>query len=235
MTNRIRHLPFLCPPRTGTGAAVIALSLALSGCVSGSAPQPAPKTITRPAPISAASKESLICRRELAEQGADFVPIGDLLGGGGCSSTNAVSLYHLAGDSSRIAVTNVDRIACPLSQTVAAWARYGVDRAARQMLGSGLVRIETFGSYSCRNVAGSSRRSAHSNANALDVAAFVLEDGRRIGVKEDWDGGTQMERRFLRVVQASACKRFGTVLGPEYNDAHKDHFHVERGEGSFCR
>jgi len=176
-----------------------------------------------------------MCRRELAEQGADFVVLRDLLNGGGCTSTNAVALYHLAGDSSRIGLTNADRIACPLSQTVAGWARYGVDRAARQMLGSGLVRIETFGSYSCRNVAGSSRRSAHANANALDVSGFVLEDGRRITVKQGWDGGTEMERRFLRVVQASACKRFGTVLGPEYNAAHEDHFHVELGDGSFCR
>jgi len=146
-----------------------------------------------------------------------------------------VFLRSLAGDGGRFAVTNANRIACPLAQTVSAWARYGVDRAARQMLGSPLVRIETFGAYSCRNVAGTARRSAHANALALDVSAFVLADGRRITLQEGWDGGTEAERRFLRVVHASACKRFGTVLSPDYNAAHADHFHLEAGDGSFCR
>jgi hypothetical protein len=44
--------------------------------------------------------------------------------------------------------------------------------------------------------------------------------------------------QFLREAHTSACKIFGTVLGPESNDAHKNHFHVdmaERANGShFC-
>jgi hypothetical protein len=51
----------------------------------------------------------------------------------------------------------------------------------------------------------------------------------------DWQDGDARERQFLRVVHASACKRFGTVLGPDYNAAHRNHFHVELGGGSFCR
>ena len=66
---------------------------------------------------------------------------------------------------------------------------------------------------------------------------FVLEDGRRISVLDDWHGGTAAEREFLRVVHQSACKRFGTVLGPDYNAAHENHFHVVKViEGrSYCR
>jgi hypothetical protein len=43
--------------------------------------------------------------------------------------------------------------------------------------------------------------------------------------------------RFLRQAHAAACKHFGTVLGPEANDAHKNHFHLdmaERQRSSFC-
>jgi hypothetical protein len=43
--------------------------------------------------------------------------------------------------------------------------------------------------------------------------------------------------RFLRQAHAAACKRFGTVLGPEANDAHKNHLHLdmaERQRSSFC-
>ena len=75
----------------------------------------------------------------------------------------------------------------------------------------------------------------HARAEAIDVAAFVLADGRRISVLGDWNAGEADEREFLRTVQRSACKRFGTVLGPDYNAAHANHFHLEEGNGSFCR
>ena len=126
-------------------------------------------------------------------------------------------------------------MACPLADAFAAWARFGVDRAARQMLGSGLARIETMGSYSCRNVAGSGRLSAHATAEAIDVAGFVLQDGRYISVQSDWSGGSRAEREFLRVIHESACKRLGTVLGPDYNAAHRDHLHLELTGSGFCR
>ncbi|RYD90654.1 MAG: extensin, partial [Sphingomonadales bacterium] len=73
--------------------------------------------------------------------------------------------------------------------------------------------------------------------DAIDVAAFLLEDGRRISVLDDWSRGTPQEREFLRLVHQSACKRFGTVLGPDYNRAHENHFHVEKviAGKSYCR
>jgi hypothetical protein len=33
--------------------------------------------------------------------------------------------------------------------------------------------------------------------------------------------------RFLRAVHAAACQMFGTTLGPEANEAHRNHFHVD--------
>jgi hypothetical protein len=50
-------------------------------------------------------------------------------------------------------------------------------------------------------------------ANAVDVSAFVLRDGRRVSVLYGWRGSPE-ERAFLRRLHQSACKRFGTVLGP---------------------
>jgi hypothetical protein len=146
-----------------------------------------------------------------------------------------VRLASLQGDRSSLELSNLGPVTCPLASTFAAWARFGVDRAARQILGSGLARIETMGSYNCRNVAGSGRRSAHATADAIDIGAFVLADGRRISVLNHWNNGSAAERRFLETVHASACKRFGTTLGPRYNAAHRDHFHVELSGNSFCR
>ena len=179
--------------------------------------------------------EARQCLASLGATRANFTPLPDQYFGAGCSTVNTVRLASLQGDHAALALSNLGPVTCPLASTFAAWARFGVDRAARQMLGSGLLRIETMGSYSCRNVAGSSKRSAHATANAIDVAAFILEDGRRISVVGGWNDGSASERQFLQVVHASACKRFGTVLGPDYNPAHRDHFHVELSGSNFCR
>ena len=174
------------------------------------------------------------CLAKLGQAGTRFAPVPDRYYGAGCSTINAVNLSALQGDRESFSLANLGPVTCPTAELMAAWSRFGVDRA-RQILGSPLVRIETMGSYACRNVAGSARRSAHASAEAVDVAAFVLADGRRISVLADWNDGEASERRFLRVVHASACKRFGTVLGPDYNAAHRDHLHLEKGDGSFCR
>jgi len=42
---------------------------------------------------------------------------------------------------------------------------------------------------------------------------------------------------FLRAAHETACKRFGTVLGPEANEAHRNHFHLDmakRRNGNYC-
>lgn len=179
--------------------------------------------------------EGAQCLAALSATGARYSPLADRYYAPGCQALGSVRLDRLAGDRGGFTVANLGPVACPLAQTFAGWARYGVDRAARQMLGSPLVRIETMGSYACRNIASGARLSAHSRAEAIDVGAFVLADGRRISVKDGWDNASEQERAFLRTVHTSACKRFGTVLGPAYNAAHEDHLHVELGSGRFCR
>ena len=177
------------------------------------------------------------CMAELGQAGVSFSPVADRYAGDGCSIVGAVQMASLQADYSPVGVSNIGPVQCEVGNAFAAWARFGADRAARQILGSGIDRIETMGSYSCRNVAGSGRRSAHATAGAIDIGAFVLADGRRISVRNGWNGGNAAEREFLRTVQRSACKRFATVLGPDYNAAHEDHLHLEGvGQGdSFCR
>ncbi len=199
---------------------------------SGSQRTTAPVSAPRPVAVSTDAK---LCLAGLGETGSRFSPLQDRYYGAGCQAVNSVQLSALQGDRSQFGLSNIGPVTCPTAQTLAGWARYGVDRAARKILGSPLARIETMGSYACRNVAGTSRRSAHSRAAAIDIAGFVLEDGRRITIKTDWYAGTDQEREFLRVIHNSACKRFGTVLGPDYNAAHRDHFHLEQGDGRFCR
>ena len=213
--------------------ALLALTASLSACLDMDG---APRQGLRRATSQVSPRpETRQCLAALGARRAAFTPVPDRFYGAGCATRDTVRLSSLRGDEGVLGVSNLGPVTCPLANTFAGWARYGVDRAAQQILGSELVRIETMGSYSCRNVGSSAKRSAHATAQAIDVSGFVLADGRRISVLGDWISGSPNERAFLRVVQASACKRFGTVLGPRYNPAHADHFHLEMSGSSFCR
>ncbi|WP_209348164.1 extensin family protein [Pontixanthobacter sp. CEM42] len=216
-------------------ALLIAASALLGGCslLPGSDRSDPPRsTQSANMPVSGEARQ---CLAQLDRTGSRYSPLPDRTLGQGCTNFNTVRLSDLRGDTANFALANLGPVTCPTANAFAGWARYGVDRAARQILGSPLLRIETMGSYSCRNVAGSNRRSAHSRAEAIDVAAFVLADGRRVSVLGDWNAGSAEEREFLRIVRGSACKRFGTVLSPDYNADHRDHFHLEVGSSDFCR
>lgn len=191
--------------------------------------------VSAPPPV-ARNTADLQCLSQLGQAGVRFDALPDRYMGQGCSTLGAVQMHALAGDDGQLSVSNLGPVTCPVSAAFAAWARFGVDRAARQIFDSPLASIQTMGSFACRNVAGTSRRSGHARADAIDVGSFVLADGRRISVQNGWTGSAK-EREFLRLVQRSACRRFGTVLGPDYNAAHRDHFHVEGViEGnSYCR
>lgn len=233
---------------TRSGVAAVLLATTVAGCSmlpegkreqsrsasnDGTSWYSAPMVQPLPAPRTAAAGQ---CLSQLVQMGADYAELPDRYLDQGCTNLGTVQLAGLSGDSTSLGVTNLGPVTCEVSQAFAGWARFGVDRAARQLLGSGVQSIETFGSYSCRNVAGTDRRSGHATGAAIDVSGFVLEDGRRITVSGGWHGSEQ-ERAFLRTVQQSACKRFDTVLGPDYNAAHADHLHVEGviGEKSYCR
>jgi len=213
--------------------ALLPLVALLGACME--VPQATRQPVRQSTAVFTPRPEARQCLSQLGLTRASFTPLPDQYFGAGCSTLNTVRLSTLRSDNAELALANLGPVTCPLANGFAAWARFGADRAARQILGSPLVRIETMGSYSCRNVAGTGRRSAHATAGAIDVSGFVLADGRRITVLGDWYQGTDAERQFLRIVHGSACKRFGTVLGPDYNAAHRDHLHVELGNGSFCR
>ncbi|ASK88804.1 extensin family protein [Sphingorhabdus sp. SMR4y] len=169
------------------------------------------------------------CFSDLGKANVRFSPLPNRQFSGGCSQIDSIKLLDVGAD-----VTNLGPVKCELAGKFAAWTEYAVKRAARKYLGSDLKRIETMGSYSCRNIAGSGKLSQHAHANAIDVSAFVLTDGRRITVENNWKSGRQ-EMQFLAAIHNSACKRFGTVLGPNYNAAHRDHFHFDMSGNGYCR
>lgn len=133
---------------------------------------------------------------------------------------------------------------CGIDAGLGWWLRHAVQPAARAALGSPVIAVEHLGTANCRRIGGGDEGnwSEHATGNAIDIAGFVLEDGRRISVRRDWTGGSgeaQDASAFLHMVRDSACTAFATVLSPDYNAAHADHLHLDQarrtGGWTACR
>lgn len=220
------------PPRIAPVAA-----LALAGCIPQPRlpPRPTARSTLPPAPASAPYEDPRAyrqCLADLAQAGAQAQPLPDRVFPNGCSATAAVKLVAIG-----IPVANLGALKCGLAVPFTRWVREAVPAAAQAWLGGRVVRIESFGTFACRpvnNQAGN-RLSEHGRANAVDIAAFVLADGRRITVLAGWNGPDENVRQFLRAVHDAACRRFAIVLGPDANALHHDHFHFDMGNGRYCR
>ncbi|MBV8685456.1 MAG: extensin family protein [Alphaproteobacteria bacterium] len=211
------------------GRGVVVALLLVAGCIPSGRDKPPPKA----PPVSIEpDKQVLQCLGALGREGVRFKPLPDRYFANGCTAVGAVQLLDIG-----TPVTNLGAMTCPVARGFAGWVREAVQPAATAWLGSPVVRIESLGTYSCRpvnNQAGA-RLSEHGRANAVDVGAFVLADGRRITVASGWNGGDEDVRRFLRAVHDAGCRRFQVGLGPDANAFHRDHLHFDMGRGPYCR
>jgi hypothetical protein len=170
-----------------------------------------------------------LCQLALSSSSLRFTPQADSRPEVACPLTNTLRVHH-----SGVAFSSSFIASCPLAAAFALFEQHDLQPAAQAVFGQRVARVEHVGSFACRTIAGTQRRSQHASANALDIVGFRLADGRRISVLQDWPKqGKNAE--FLRQVQQAACRRFNTTLGPEYNAAHRDHFHVDMGLWRMCR
>lgn len=126
---------------------------------------------------------------------------------------------------------------CPLSVDLAMFVTHVVQPAARRDLGTSVVRIDQLGGFACRPIVGegpTDKMSQHARANALDIAGFVFADGEKATVAANWRGD-DAKSRFIHDVHDGACRIFPVVLGPDFNAAHRNHFHVDLSGFHFCR
>lgn len=182
--------------------------------------------------LAALRRDPEICRRVLVAPAIEAAAGNDRTIENGCGWTNAFRLGQTAG-----AKLTVDTVSCPLAAALTLWMTHDVQPLARSILNQRVTAVQHMGVYSCRNIIGSDRwhgvRSEHATANAIDIAGFTLADGRRITVGKNWRGSGP-ESEFLKAVHGRACRYFRVVLGPDYNAAHRDHFHLDRGIFQAC-
>ncbi|MCP5081690.1 MAG: extensin family protein [Alphaproteobacteria bacterium] len=175
-----------------------------------------------------------------------FKPVDAVGGPEGCGAAAPIEVRKIVG----VAIRPPATLNCKFTGVLHKWARGALQQAAKAALNDKIVSINNVASYTCRKRRGdgSKRLSEHALTNALDIAAFRLKSGGTVSVSDDWgpmaantdnrssDDGDEEEAlspkaTFLRYVHESACEIFSTVLGPDHNALHKDHFHFDHGRG----
>jgi hypothetical protein len=170
------------------------------------------------------------CQGLLRRAGVRFNALPPRSSGGQCGYDDAIRFR--SGGALDISYRPSDLgTSCPVAAALALWEWHVVQPAALEHFGQKVASIDHFGSYSCRRIYGRSEGawSEHSTANAVDIASFRLDDGSRITVLGDWKAEGS-KAAFLRDVREGACDLFATVLSPDYNAAHRDHFHFDQAQ-----
>ena len=190
----------------------------------------------RPAAIEAAAQAAQTARLRGQICGDPHIQgeaIGNVNGAGACGIEDAVRVKSVAG----VRLSPQPTIDCRTATALKRWVMDGAKPAVGGD-GGGVASLRLVSDYTCRNRnnASSGRLSEHSYGRAVDVAGIKLASGREITVLDDWNSRADGKR--LREMWQSACGTFGTVLGPNANRLHRDHFHFDTARyrsGSYCR
>ena len=143
----------------------------------------------------------------------------------------------LAVTGAKVSVTPAATLNCAFTARLAKWVKNDLQPLALKHLSTRVKMIHNVASYSCRRRYNdpSKKISEHAKANALDIAGFTLENDQVVSVLKHWSDETAPQKQaFLKAVHQSACRNFVVVLGPEANEAHKNHFHFDLGRYPVC-
>ncbi len=191
---------------------------------------------TRPASIEAAAEERRLASlrgQVCGDPSIQGKTLGRVAGSGACGIDNAVRVRSVAG----VTLSPQATIDCRTASALKTWVERGVLPAVGGE-GGGVSSLRVVSHYACRtrnNQAGA-RLSEHAFGRAIDIAGIRLNNGTEMTLLTDWnsaDDGAQ-----LRQMWRAACGPFGTVLGPEANRFHRDHFHFDTARyrsGTYCR
>jgi hypothetical protein len=217
--------------------AVLALVVALGAPDARARPAPPPT----PSPwiarqwANASSTDGAACRAELKALGVKFTNVADHdhPDRRGCGIPHGVIVTR---GPTGITYSPALLVDCSLAATLPEVERIVQDAAGRH-LGAPIVRIDTLGTFACRHrtsMWGGDVLSEHALGLAVDIGAFVPKKGRAVSVVRDYELGAADPKApgaFLRDVYWRLKREsdLSFVLGPEYNEAHRNHFHLDRG------
>jgi hypothetical protein len=176
-----------------------------------------------PSGYEAMPTSETMCRRALQKLGVRFVDATSVRSSRRCGIDYPVKV---AGFSQGVAMRPPATLNCMAALRVAQWMKDEVMPAARWKLLRRPTALINASSYRCTRIAGSGSLSEHASGSALDVHGFAFADGSTVEIEKK--GFFEFsEKAFQRSVRESACRYFGTVLGPGYNEDHADHLHLD--------
>ena len=150
-----------------------------------------------------------------------------------CGITNPVKVTEVDG----VELSTPATLDCTTAKALKQWVHNGAKPAVGRM-GGGIKSLRVVAHYACRtrnNQAGA-KISEHARGRAIDIAAINLKDGSSLSLLKDWR--SSRKGAVLKRMHKAACGPFGTVLGPNANKYHQDHFHFDTASyrsGSYCR
>lgn len=194
------------------------------------------RPVSRPRAIvqqAMAQQQAERAGRLAAIRGLQGEAVGLVAGRGACGIENALRVTSVSG----VRLSTPALMDVTTARTLKDWVDNGLKPAVGAM-GGGVQEMRVVAHYACRtrNNQSGARLSEHSFGRAIDIAGFTLRNGERIVLLQDWGSGRK--GRALRQMHRAACGPFGTVLGPEANRFHRDHFHFDTARhrgGSYCR
>ncbi|MCI0993110.1 extensin family protein [Pseudomonas corrugata] len=181
--------------------------------------------------LMALRNDPQLCEQALATSGLKVAHQADSNPAASCPLTNVLRVQ-----GGEVALSSSFLASCSLAVAFALFERHALQPAAQAAYGQKVTRVDHLGSFACRNMYGreDGARSQHATASALDIAGFRLADGRTVSVLRDWPKDSA-DARFLHQVRDGACDMFSVVLSPDYNAAHRNHFHLDVGPWWICR
>ena len=190
--------------------------------ITAAAEAPANKTAAAPATGPKPGTRGALCG-DAALTGTVLAPIKGRVKG--CSVAEPVSVEFVAGVRLNPAAT----LDCPTAEALKAWTLKGLQPAFSPRK---VVELRIFGSYTCRsrNNTKGAKLSEHGKGKAIDVGAFVLDNGQTLTVLDNYN-------KTIRKAQGAACGPFSTTLGPGSDGFHENHLHFDSasyGYGPYC-
>lgn len=190
--------------------------------------KPAATAMNWPAAEIDAAKSA--CVRLLRGLNIRWSPVAAIGQPGDCGALAPIDISAVDG----VEITPPATVTCELAAALHHWVSTAVQPNARRDLGTRAVAIHTAASYVCRsrNNVNGGKLSEHAKANALDMSGFSFAKGDGATVGDGWGGllgkiGLSSKGSFLDHIQVEACNSFTTVLGPESDSYHGNHFHVD--------
>ena len=197
---------------------------------------------------SQVEKAKAACAKLLKGLSVTYEPLKPVGKSKGCGIAAPIKVSSI-GKAHPVQIKPAATLNCKLTAALVKWVDRHLQPQAKAAFKEPVKRIRNASSYVCRrrNNSPNGKLSEHALGNALDISSFTFKSGKTVTVKAGWrrqGNGTVADgiakaiispatpgSKFLRGAHKGACKEFSTILGPDANASHHDHFHFDLGRG----